>query len=42
METLERCKKNSSFVNFLQEREQASGVIIPIENFLIMPVQRKC
>jgi len=41
METLAHCKqKNAAFLQFIQEREQKTGCIIPIENFLIMPVQR--
>jgi hypothetical protein len=40
-ETLQRLKnENNRFCQFLQDREQKSGVAVPIENYLIMPIQR--
>jgi hypothetical protein len=41
METVSRLENdNPKFAAFLREREAKTGTIVPIENYLIMPVQR--
>lgn len=41
METVSRLESdNPKFAAFLREREAKTGTIVPIENYLIMPVQR--